>query len=233
MLAKILLVEDDTHLSQLICEYLIGHDYQVTPHLRGDTAVEAIAELQPDLIILDVMLPGKSGLEICKEIRGSFHAPIMMMTACSEDVDQILGLELGADDYVAKPVEPRVLLARVRALLRRHQSTSAQPSDEPELLDFGTLRINRTTRLVTVSDKKIELTTAEFDLLWLLATHAGDILSRDQLMNKLRGVGFDGLDRTIDARISRLRRSLGDSADSPVRIKTVRNKGYLFSKEVD
>jgi two-component system OmpR family response regulator len=147
-----------------------------------------------------------------------------------------LGLELGADDYIAKPVQPRLLLARIKALLRRSPVSSGSGTgentapSEPAELAFGRFRISQGTRSTHLGDDAIDLTTAEFDLLWLLARHAGSILSRDDLLQELRGIGFDGLDRSIDARISRLRRKLGDDPENPTRIKTVRGKGYLFSK---
>ena len=149
--------------------------------------------------------------------------------AADEDFDQILGLELGADDYIAKPVQPRVLLARVKALLRRMPVSETVPTERKERV-FGTFRISQSTRTALLAGATLDLTTAEFDLLWLLASHAGNVLSRDDLLQELRGIGFDGLDRSIDARISRLRKKLNDDPENPTRIKTVRGKGYLFSK---
>lgn len=158
------------------------------------------------------------------------------MTASEDDIDEIIGLELGADDYMSKPVEPRRLLAHIRALLRRkesetvdenHTENEALPSSRTKLV-FGNLVIDKDNRAVLIDNKPVDLTTAEFDLLWLLASHAGQILSRDDILNALRGIEFDGLDRSIDARISRLRRRLGDDLENPRFIKTVRAKGYLF-----
>jgi two-component system OmpR family response regulator len=182
------------------------------------------------------MLPGKDGFEVCRAVRSQYGGVILMLTARDEDFDQILGLELGADDYIAKPVQPRLLLARIKALLRRAPVSSGSGTgdntapSEPAELAFGRFRISQGTRSTHLGDDAIDLTTAEFDLLWLLARHAGSILSRDDLLQELRGIGFDGLDRSIDARISRLRRKLGDDPENPTRIKTVRGKGYLFSK---
>jgi two-component system OmpR family response regulator/two-component system response regulator RstA len=153
---------------------------------------------------------------------------ILMLTARDEDFDQILGLELGADDYIAKPVQPRVLLARIKALLRRLPTPGEIDAGDSQV--FGQFRISQATRTATLNSQSIDLTTAEFDLLWLLASHAGNVLSRDDLLQELRGIGFDGLDRSIDARISRLRKKLNDDPENPTRIKTVRGKGYLFSK---
>ncbi len=231
MAPHILIIEDDIHLSQLIAAYLTKHGYQVSQHGRGDTAADVILDTRPDLVILDVMLPGKEGFDVCREVRLRYHGRILIMTARDEDVDEILGLELGADDYLAKPVEPRRLLARVRALLRRGAADEGSGDNEDnDELAFGQFTISQGTRAAYLAGEEMELTTAEFDLLWLLASHAGQVLSRDDIMNELRGIGFDGLDRSIDARISRLRKKLGDSPDSPTRIKTVRGKGYLFSR---
>jgi len=231
MTPHILIIEDDVHLAQLIAAYLSKHGYRVSQHGRGDTAADIILDTRPDLVILDVMLPGKEGFDVCREVRLRYHGRILIMTARDEDVDEILGLELGADDYLAKPVEPRRLLARVRALLRRGVGEEGSSDDnEQDALSFGQFSISQGSRSASLADEELELTTAEFDLLWLLASHAGQVLSRDDIMNELRGIGFDGLDRSIDARISRLRKKLGDSPDAPTRIKTVRGKGYLFSR---
>ena len=234
MKTRILLVEDDERLADLTAEYLRKNDFEVAIEARGDTAEARILKDDPDLVILDVMLPGKDGFEVCRAVRGSYKGVILMFTARDEDLDQILGLELGADDYIAKPVQPRLLLARIKALLRRAPvpggAAGGNGPDETAQLAFGSFSISQATRSAHLGEDAIDLTTAEFDLLWLLARHAGSILSRDDLLQQLRGIGFDGLDRSIDARISRLRRKLGDDPENPTRIKTVRGKGYLFSK---
>lgn len=236
MKTRILLVEDDERLAELTAEYLRKNDFEVAVESRGDAAEARILNERPDLVILDVMLPGRDGFEVCRAVRGQYGGVILMFTARDEDFDQIFGLELGADDYIAKPVQPRLLLARIKALLRRAPSlgsgfTGESPdAEEPAELAFGRFRISQATRSSHLGSDSIDLTTAEFDLLWLLARHAGNILSRDDLLQELRGIGFDGLDRSIDARISRLRRKLGDDPENPTRIKTVRGKGYLFSK---
>lgn len=220
----ILLIEDDPRLAALVQEYLAQHNFTVDIEHRGDQACERILAEQPDLIILDLMLPGKDGLSICQEVRPHYNGPILMLTARDEDTDQIAGLDIGADDYVTKPVQPRVLLARIQALLRRYQTDS--PSDT---LQFGCLRINASSRAVWLNSAPLELTSNEFELLWLLANQAGEILSRDHILETLRGIGYDGLDRSVDVRISRLRKKLGDNPTQPYRIKTVRAKGYLFA----
>ena len=234
MKTRILLVEDDDRLAKLTAEYLTKNDFDVDIEARGDTAETRILSDDPDLVILDIMLPGKDGFEVCRGIRAQYKGVILMLTARDEDLDQILGLELGADDYLAKPVQPRLLLARIKALLRHAPAATTgdatSPAGESDELSFGNFHISQATRSTHLGDESIDLTTAEFDLLWLLASHAGNILSRDDLLQKLRGIGFDGLDRSIDARISRLRRKLGDDPENPTRIKTVRGKGYLFSK---
>ena len=231
MKTRILLVEDDDRLAELTAEYLRKNDFEVSIEPRGDVAEGRILKEDPELVILDVMLPGKDGFEICRNVRDKYKGVILMLTARDEDLDQILGLELGADDYIAKPAQPRLLLAHIKALLRRSPGTVAENNTEAvEQLSYGNLHISQATRSTYLGEEAIDLTTAEFDLLWLLALHAGSILSRDDLLQQLRGIGFDGLDRSIDARISRLRRKLGDDPDNPTRIKTVRGKGYLFSK---
>ena len=232
MPTRILLIEDDERLAKLTAEYLRKNEFEVAIEGRGDTAEARILKEDPDLVILDIMLPGKDGFEVCRAVRSQYKGVILMLTARDEDLDQILGLELGADDYITKPVPPRLLLARIKALLRRAPASGegGLPADETDELEFGNFRISQATRSASLGDDIIDLTTAEFDLLWLLARHAGNILSRDDLLQELRGIGFDGLDRSIDARISRLRRKLGDDPENPTRIKTVRGKGYLFSK---
>ncbi|MBS1188412.1 MAG: Response regulator receiver:Transcriptional regulatory protein, C-terminal [Rhodocyclaceae bacterium] len=230
MTARILLVEDDERLAGLTAEYLSRNDFEVSIEGRGDTAEQRILAEQPDLVILDIMLPGKDGFAVCRAVRPAYRGVILMLTARDEDFDQILGLEMGADDYIAKPVQPRVLLARIKALLRRMPGSGETSATSAEEKVFGHFRISQATRTTTLAGHPIDLTTAEFDLLWLLASHAGNVLSRDDLLQELRGIGFDGLDRSIDARISRLRKKLNDDPDNPTRIKTVRGKGYLFSK---
>jgi two-component system OmpR family response regulator/two-component system response regulator RstA len=233
MKTRILLVEDDERLAKLTAEYLQKNDFDVVIETRGDTAETHILNEDPDLVILDIMLPGKDGFEVCRSVRNKYKGVILMLTARDEDFDQILGLELGADDYLGKPVQPRLLLARIKALLRRTPASGADSRNDDGWsaeLSFGNFHISQATRSACLGENPIDLTTAEFDLLWLLALHAGNILSRDDLLQQLRGIGFDGLDRSIDARISRLRRKLGDDPENPARIKTVRGKGYLFSR---
>ncbi|MEW8156766.1 MAG: response regulator [Candidatus Thiodiazotropha endolucinida] len=226
--ARVLLVEDDVELAELVQEYLQRYEFEVSLEHRGDTAPDQVRQSNPDILVLDLNLPGRDGLDICRDLRMEFHGPIVMFTARDEDVDEIVGLELGADDYLTKPVEPRVLLARLRTLLRRYRQTGNNRQDGDEGLQFGGLCIEASARSVTIDDESVELSTGEFDLLWLLAGKAGKVVDRDSALKTLRGFGSDGLDRSVDIGISRLRRKLGDDANHPYRIKTVRGRGYLF-----
>ena len=219
-----MIVEDDLRLAEMIEELFDGEGFDVSKLHRGDDAIKRIPEEQPDLVILDISLPGANGFNVCRAVRKDFDGLILMLTARDDDIDQIFGLEIGADDYVVKPVEPRVLLARVRSLLRRSGST-----DNSRELKFGSLRIDSSARAVSLNEEDIELTTTEFDLLWLLASSAGYTIDRDSLFKRLRGLDYDGLDRSMDVTISRLRKKLGDDRESPKQIKTVRGKGYLFA----
>ncbi|MBU0808095.1 response regulator [Pseudomonas spirodelae] len=227
----ILIVEDDQRLAELTREYLEGNGLNVAIEMDGAKAAARILQEQPDLVILDLMLPGEDGLSICRKVRGQYEGPILMLTARTDDMDQVLGLEMGADDYVYKPVRPRVLLARIRALLRRHESSEAQVPNERRRLQFGPLVIDSAMREAWLGEQGIELTSAEFDLLWLLTSNAGRILSREEIFNALRGIEYDGQDRSIDVRISRIRPKIGDDPMHPRLIKTVRSKGYLFVAE--
>ena len=229
----ILLVEDDQRLSDLMNEYLTKQGLLVEVEYRGDTAVQRILNLQPDLVVLDLMLPGLDGLEVCRQIRPAYEGPILMLTARDEDIDQIVGLELGADDYVIKPVQPRILLARIRTLLRRVQlpqvvTGSSVTEQKSKGFNFDRLKINPSAREVTLDNQIVELSTQEYELLYLLASNAGEVLSRDQIFEAMSGIEYDGLDRSVDIRISRLRKLLEINSDKPSGIKTVRGQGYLF-----
>ena len=226
---RILIVEDDERLAVLTQDYLRKNGLDVAIETDGSVAITRIINEQPDLVVLDVMLPGADGLAVCREVRPHFQNPILMLTARTDDMDQVLGLEMGADDYVAKPAQPRILLARIRALLRRLDTVSADSS--PQRLEFGELVIDNGGRSVTLNDELVDFTSAEYDLLWLLASNAGRILSREDIFERLRGIEYDGQDRSIDVRISRIRPKIGDDPENPKRIKTVRSKGYLFVKE--
>jgi two-component system response regulator RstA len=220
----LLLVEDDVRLARLVQEYMEQHAFTVKVERRGDTAVQRIIDDQPDLVILDLMLPGLDGMDVCRQVRSQYRNPILMLTARDEDIDQVLGLELGADDYVIKPVKPRVLLARIQNLLKRF-------NPEPETrtsFTIGELHISSKTREATLGGKPLSLSSQEFELLYLLASNAGTILSRDDILSTLSGIEYDGLDRSVDIRIARLRKLLMDDPANPRFIKTVRSVGYLF-----
>ncbi|EYC51386.1 transcriptional regulator [Hylemonella gracilis str. Niagara R] len=226
----VLLIEDDDRLAQLIAEYLDGYEFAVTIVRRGDLAEEAVRAHQPALVILDLMLPNMDGMEVCRRLRRFSNVPVLILTARIDVYDQIAGLEVGADDYVLKPVEPRVLVARARALLRRAQPTEPAPSPvDDERLVFGELLISPSNRAVAWRGQPVELKTAEFNLLLVLARAAGQVLSRDDILKQLRGIEFDGLDRTVDSGISRLRRRFEDASPEPRKIKTIWGRGYLFS----
>ncbi len=232
---RILLVEDDARLARLVKEYLEASDaLEVSIEGRGDRAVERIVGEQPDLVILDVMLPGLDGLSVLKQARERFAGPILMLTALGDEVDEVVGLEIGADDYVAKPASPRKVLARVRSLLRRvAPSADVVPSvSGPEpVIRLGALLVDPGRRVASLEDRELDLTTAEFDLLWLLARHSGETLEREAIYRELRGIEWDGLDRSIDLRVLRLRKKLGDDAAHPRFIKSVRGVGYLLARQ--
>ncbi|MFN3581430.1 MAG: response regulator [Pseudomonas sp.] len=226
---RILIVEDDLKLAALIEAFMTSQGLQVELLTDGAGAVERILASRPDLVVLDLMLPGEDGLSICRRLRSTgYTRPILMLTARSDDEDHIQGLELGADDYVNKPVRPQVLLARIRALLRRAADSESQGEERPTRLVFGPLVIDQSRRESWLQNQLIDLTGAEFDLLWLLASNAGRVLSREEIFTSLRGIEYDGQDRSIDVRISRIRPKIGDDPELPRLIKTVRSKGYLF-----
>jgi len=234
--AHILLVEDDIDLADWMADYLKAKEFNVTICHRGDEAVTLIQSLNPDLVLLDGMLPGLDGLDVCKAVRVSYFKPIIMITARDEEIDEVLGLEMGADDYITKPVRARVLLTRIRKLLQR-QTISVQERDAAlikpvGLLQFNGLEINEQARSVTLDGESIKISSNEFDVLWFLAGKAGQVVSRKELVSHLRGFDYDGFDRSIDLRISRLRKKLKDDPSEPFRIKTIWGKGYLFANDV-
>lgn len=227
---KVLLVEDDERLAALICEYLEAHEFMVRCIVRGDEVLDAF-DSDIDLVILDLMLPGLDGLSVCRGLREHYQGPLIMLTAKTSDIDQVVGLELGADDYINKPVEPRLLLARVRALLRRANREHRQP--EVASFQCGSIRVCSATQEAFKDDELLELTSQEFGLLHLLIKAAGQVVSRDTLYRELRGIEYDGLDRTVDVYVSHLRKKLGDDQKRPELIKTVWGKGYLLAANQD
>jgi DNA-binding response OmpR family regulator len=229
----IMLVEDDMSLAEWFGDYLGEQGYLVTLATRGDIAIELIESDQPDLVILDIMLPVKDGFEVCQAIRPFYHGPILMMTARDHETDEVLGLELGADDYVVKPVKPRVLLSRIKALFRRTSSPEVVPviaEIDPNKIIFGQLSIDANSRTTMLEGAKVSISSNEFDVLWQLAQAADNLVSRKELVIQRRGIDYDGFDRSIDILVSRIRKKLGDDASNPYRIKTVWGKGYLFVK---
>lgn len=228
-------VEDDAEVGSLIAAYLAKHDLNVIVEPRGDKAEEVIASIQPNLVLLDIMLPGKDGMSICRDLRGKYAGPIVLLTSLDSDMNHILALELGACDYILKTTPPAVLLARLRLHLRQNELMQQSKGIQDSVLKmhstlcFGSLSIDPINRSVLLAGEEIVLSTADFELLWELATHAGQIMDRDALLMNLRGVSYDGLDRSVDVAVSRLRKKLLDNAAEPYRIKTIRNKGYLFA----
>ena len=238
---QLLMIEDDARLAQMVGDYLRQNGYQVQHVLTG---YAGLAQLQaqgmasPDLVILDLMLPDLDGLEICRRIRAlgtaAARVPILMLTAKGDPMDRIIGLEMGADDYLPKPFEPRELLARIRAVLRRrHEHGAPVATAAASLLQFGSLEIDRDARTVQVAGALCELTSHQFDLLVVLAERAGRVLTRDQIMEAVRGRELEAFDRSIDVHMGRIRAAIEVDAKNPKRIVTVRGVGYVFSRQQD
>lgn len=224
--ANILLVEDDESLAQWVSEYLTEQGFNVTHIARGDE-VEAVVKQQDfALVLLDLMLPGMDGVEVCRRLRAFSQVPIIMLTAKSDEFDEVIGLEVGANDYVIKPVRPRALLARIKTLLR--STTPAEPVANEQQLNFGVFAIDNSSKSVSYRGQELELSTNLFELLWLLASNAGTVISRDTVFQTLKGREYDGLDRRFDVMISTLRKKLDDNPQKPKKIKTVWSQGYLF-----
>lgn len=224
---QVLLVEDDERLSSLISQYLTEHDFVVHRLASGENLLQYIQTSPPNILILDVMLPGENGFSLCNKIRPYYTGPLLFMTAKNDDFDQVFGLEIGADDYIIKPVEPRVLLARINALLRRKREP--EPSDHVfQKLQYGQLIIDQATRSASLKGEDVQLTSHEFDMLWKLAEKPSTLVDRTTLYRDVIGREYDGLDRSADVRISRLRKKLQDNSQHPFRIKTIWGKGFFF-----
>lgn len=237
---SILIVEDDESLANWLADYLASQNFEVCVANRGDYALELIQVENPDLVLLDINLPIKDGFDICREARVFYSRPILMMTARDEELDEVLGLELGANDYITKPIRARALLARIKSLLRRSEITNEPLVDSDsqdfgalnfESLNFGSLKIDKHSRTTKIENKVINISSNEFNVLWILASQAGSIVSRESLIQELRGIEYDGFDRSTDILVSRLRKKLGTESSLQQRIKTIWGKGYLFSPE--
>ena len=231
---QLLIIEDDVRLAQMVAEYLRTSGFGVTHAGNGESGLAALKSAPPDLVILDLMLPDMDGLDVCRRIRSQpgnqARVPILMLTAKGDPMDRIIGLELGADDYLPKPFEPRELLARVRAILRRRQEVAQGQSP---ILRFGSLEIDLDARSVHVGGTARELTAYQFDLLLALAQRAGRVLSRDQIMEAVRGRELEAFDRSIDVHMGRIRAAIEVDAKNPKRILTVRGVGYVFARQQD
>ena len=224
----ILLVEDDLRLAKLTQDYLENNGFSLIAEDHCAGALQRLKACSPKLILLDLNLPDGDGVDLCRQIRTSFSGPILMLTARDTNLDQVVGLESGADDYITKPVDPMVLLARIRAFLRRTDTATTNTSEDIHVFQLGKLALNFSSQEASFDGVEVKLTSMEFSLLEVLARNAGKIVSRDELNLQARGIEYDGLDRTVDVRISRLRKKFMDDLDEPKRIKTVWGKGYLL-----
>ena len=226
MADRILLIDDDPRLAAMVAEYLGGAGYRVSTAGDGMHGLQRLEREPYDAVILDLSLPDMDGLEVCRRLRPRWDIPVLMLTARGDAMDRIVGLELGADDYLPKPFEPRELLARLRAILRRGKG-----SGKNDVLQFGRLEIDRDARTVRVSGAEKVITSLQFALLVALAENAGRVLSRDALMDLVRGEKLDAFDRSIDVHVSRIRAAIEDDPKKPRRIITVRGAGYVFAKQ--
>jgi two-component system phosphate regulon response regulator OmpR len=221
MRGRVLVIDDDRKLCGLLSVYLGGSGFEVLTANDADDGLRLLRSDSPDIVVLDVMLPGKDGFEVCRTIRKTSGVPIVMLTARGEVTDRVVGLELGADDYMPKPFEPRELVARIQAILRRGRSTE-------DVWTFGALRVDPQRRSAYLNDEQVPLTTAEFDLLELLIRSRGRVLSRGNILDQVKGETWDAFDRSIDVLVSRLRQKLDDDPRQPRYVRTVRGSGYAF-----
>jgi len=245
MPGPILLVDDDNESNSQLSEFLSGNGYAVVSETSGRRGAELIKVLNPILVMMDIVLPDLDGLSVCRDVRAVYSGPILIMTTLSGDIDEVASLETGADDYLNKPIEPRVLLARIRALLRRsaaYKDQSLYPDydiqnpigrSEPPAsgdLNVGRLCISMGSRTVLLDGKAYRMTSGEFDTVWYLASNAGKIVSRVELHRRIRGTEYDGVDRSVDQHISNIRKKLGDNPRAPTLIKSIRGVGYLLTR---
>lgn len=223
---KILIIEDEKELTKVLQSYLEKENYQVKIASRGDQGLQLWKQEQPDLILLDINLPGMNGLDVAREIRKTSNVPLIMITARVEEADQLIGLEAGADDYLTKPFSPRIVVAKVRAILRRTEALE----QEPEILDFGELQIYVEQFRVEIDHQEIDLTPSEFELLHALASHPGRVFTRLQLLESTQGSSYEGYQRTIDTHIKNLRAKIEPDPKNPAYIETVFGVGYRFTR---
>ncbi|HWP19264.1 MAG TPA: response regulator transcription factor [Burkholderiaceae bacterium] len=237
MSARILLIDDDLRLTAMVGDYLRQAGFLVDTAPTLQAARETLSRRDPayDALVLDLMLPDGDGLDLCRELRAQTRTralPILMLTARGEPMDRVVGLEIGADDYLPKPFEPRELLARLRAILRR-SATAGPVAEDPDVLRFGRLEIDLGARVARLDGRECDLTGYQFQLLVVLARHAGRVLSRDQIMDALKGHALEAFDRSIDVHVSRIRAAIEDDPKNPRRILTVRGTGYVFARKQD
>jgi DNA-binding response OmpR family regulator len=231
---QLLMIEDDTRLATMVGEYLGQSGYSFTHAADAASGLTALQSALPDLVILDLMLPDMDGLEVCRRIKASNPTvAVLMLTAKGDPMDRIVGLEIGADDYLPKPFEPRELLARIRAVLRRGSEATTKSDSVLKTIRFGSLEIDRDARIVNVAGKPCELTSYQFDLLVAMSERAGRVLTRDQIMEAVRGRELEAFDRSIDVHMGRIRNAIEVDAKDPKRILTVRGVGYVFAKQQD
>ena len=228
MAPRILLIEDDPRLAEMVSEYLGEAGFQVSTAATGGAGLAQLGREPYDALVLDLMLPDIDGLEVCRQLRATSDTPVLMLTARGDTMDRVVGQEVGADDYLPKPFEPRELLARLRAILRRRQASRAS-----DVLRFGRLEIDRDARVVRVDGAERSLTGHQFTLLVALAEKAGRVLSRDTLMDLVKGEALEAFDRSIDVHVSRIRAAIEDDPKKPRRILTVRGAGYVFARQQD
>jgi len=224
--SRILLVEDDLALANWVCEYLREQSFTVEHVARGDLVMAAMAKFEPQLVLLDIMLPGLNGIEVCRLIRQESQLPIIMLTARADEFDEVIGLEAGANDYVIKPVRPRALLARITGALKN--TSPAETTTPTQIITHGLLIINGEAKRVTYQNKEVELSTSLFAFLTFLASHAGEVVDRDTVFKALKSREYDGQDRRFDVMLSTLRKIFNDDPQKPQKFKTVWGKGYLF-----
>lgn len=230
MAERLLIIDDDARLAAMVSDYLTAAGFDVERRFTGREGLAALGGGAFDAVILDVMLPDVDGFEVCRMIRARAQTPILMLTARGEETDRVVGLEIGADDYLPKPFSPRELLARIRAILRRGRAPARA---EETALRFGRLHIDRESRIVRIDGDEKSLTSYQFDLLVALADNAGRVLNRERLMDLVKGEELDAYDRSIDVHVSRLRAAIEDDPKHPRRIITVRGAGYVFAKKQD